>query len=80
LDEKRFWEVKARVEKVKHKFIYPLYCCRPVYKNNQGVMDGTIPTNDDAAERKEKQPTTEEDEWCCDAVPQLLLEGKKGKD
>ncbi len=43
-------------------------------------MDGTIPTNDDAAERKDKQPTAEEDERRCDAVAQLLLEGKKGEE
>ena len=42
-------------------------------------MDGTIPTNDDAAERKDKQPTAEEDERRCDAVAQLLLEGKKAR-
>jgi hypothetical protein len=43
-------------------------------------MDGTIPTNDDAAERKDKQSRAEEDERHCDAVAQLLLEGKKGEE
>ena len=40
----------------------------------------TIPTNDDTAEQKDKQPTTEEDERRCDAVAQLLLKGKKGEE
>jgi len=46
---------------------------------NKDVMDGTIPMNDDA-KRRDKQPTTEEDEWRCDTVAQLLLEGKKGEE
>ena len=40
-------------------------------------MDGTIPTNDDAAEQKVKQPTMEADEWHCHSV---LLECKKGEE
>lgn len=74
--QKRFWEVKAPAEKVKHKFIYSLHCFRPVHKNKQGVMDGTIPTNDDAAERKVKQPTTEADEWHCRSASPRMQEGR----
>jgi len=56
--------------------MYPLYRFRPVHKKKQGVPDSDIPSNDDPAnKRKEKQPTTEEDERRCDAVAQLLLEG-----
>ena len=43
-------------------------------------MDGTIPMNDDAAERKDKQLTVEEDERRCDAVAQFLLKGKRGEE
>ena len=43
-------------------------------------MDGTIPTNDNVAERKDKQSTVEEDERRCDAVAQFLLEGKRGEE
>ena len=61
--------------------MYPLYRFRPVHKKKQGVPDSDIPSNDDPAnKRKEKQPTTEEDERRCDAVAQLLLEGKKGEE
>ena len=80
-DEKRFWEVKARAEKAKHKAMYPLYRFRPVHKKKQGAADDVAPPLDDPAnKRKEKQPTTEEDERRCDAVAQLLLEGKKGEE
>jgi len=61
--------------------MYPLYRFRPVHKKKQGVADDTTPPLDDPAnKRKEKQPTTEEDERRCDAVAQLLLEGKKGEE
>ncbi|KIM36997.1 hypothetical protein M413DRAFT_448734 [Hebeloma cylindrosporum] len=82
-EEKRFWEVKAKVEKAKHKALYPTYRFRPVHKKNKGsALDPSIPSFDDPAvsKRKEKQPTTAEDERRCDAVAQLLLEGKKGEE
>jgi len=73
--------MKARAEKAKHKAMYPLYHFRPVHKKKQGVADNTIPPNEDPVnKRKEKQPTTDEDERRCDAVAQLLLEGKKGEE
>ena len=54
---------------------------RPVHKKKQGVAaDGTVPPLDNPAnKRKEKQPTTEEDERRCDTIAQLLLKGKKGR-
>jgi hypothetical protein len=61
--------------------MYPLYRFRPVHKKKQGAADDIVPPLDDPAnKRKEKQPTTEEDERRCDAVAQLLLEGKKGEE
>ena len=42
-------------------------------------MGGTIPTNDDAAERKDKQPTMEEDEWPCDTVTLSLNFSSKAR-
>ena len=73
--QKRFWEVKAWVEKVKHKFIYSLHCFCPVHKNKQDVMDGTIPTNDDGAEQKVKQPMMEVDKWHCHSASPWMQEG-----
>ena len=58
-DEKRFWEVKARVQKAKHKVMYPLYRFRPVHKKKQNIADNTVlPLEDPANKRKEKQSTT----------------------
>ena len=73
---KRFCEVKAWAEKVKHKFIYSLHCFCPIHKNKQGVIDGTIPTNDDAAEQKVKQLTMEADEWHCRSASPQMQEGR----
>ena len=53
---------------MKHKYIYTFFRFCPVHKNKQGVMGGSIPTNDDAAKQKDKQPTTEGDEWRWDAA------------
>ena len=53
---------------MKHKYIYTFFCFHPIHKNKQGVMGGSIPTNDDAAEQKDKQLMMEGDEWHWDAV------------
>ena len=53
---------------MKHKYIYTFFCFHPIHKNKQGVMGGSIPTNDDAAEQKDKQLMMEGDEWHWDAA------------
>lgn len=66
LDEKRVWEIKAKHEKAAHKARYPEYRFRPVHNKNKNK------------DKKDKQPTTIDDERRCEQVAQLLLEGKKG--
>ncbi|KAF8638688.1 hypothetical protein AX17_002010 [Amanita inopinata Kibby_2008] len=66
LEEKRVWEVKAKHAKAEHKARYPNYRFRPVHKNKEKDR------------KKEKPPSTMEDERRCEEVAQLLLEGKKG--
>jgi hypothetical protein len=54
----------------------------PVHNKKQNVIDGTIPPNDDPAnKRKERQLMTEEDERLeYDAFAELLLEGKQSEE
>ncbi|KAF8957806.1 hypothetical protein BDZ97DRAFT_1588171, partial [Flammula alnicola] len=80
LEEKRIWEVKAKQEKANHKAMFPDYRFRPVHNKNKngGVNDASAKDAD--PKRKEKQPTTMEDERRCEEVAQLLLEGKKGEE
>lgn len=65
LEEKRVWEVKAKHAKADHKARYPEYRFRPVHNKNKD-------------KKKDKAIITPEDESRCEAVAQLLLEGKKG--
>ncbi|KAI6097210.1 hypothetical protein F5141DRAFT_1150090 [Pisolithus sp. B1] len=65
LEEKRVWEIRAKKAKEEHSAMYPGYRFRPVH-------------NKDKAKKKTKSPVTPEDEQRCEAVAQLLLEGKKG--
>lgn len=65
LEEKRVWEIRAKKAKEEHSAMYPGYRFRPVH-------------NKDKAKKKAKPPVTPEDEERCEAVAQLLLEGKKG--
>ena len=66
LDEKKIWEVKAKHAKSEHKIRYPEYRFKPVHNKHKNK------------EKKEKPPTTVEDERKCEEIAQLLLEGKKG--
>ncbi|KAG6329624.1 hypothetical protein ID866_9464, partial [Astraeus odoratus] len=65
LEEKRVWEIRAKKAKEEHAAMYPGYRFRPVH-------------NKDKAKKKAKAPVVAEDEQRCEAVAQLLLEGKKG--
>ncbi|KAI6028213.1 hypothetical protein EDC04DRAFT_2716412 [Pisolithus marmoratus] len=65
LEEKRVWEIRAKKAKEEHAAMYPGYRFRPVH-------------NKDKAKKKTKAPATPQDEQRCEAVAQLLLEGKKG--
>lgn len=59
------WEIRAKKAKEEHSAMYPGYRFRPVH-------------NKDKAKKKTKSPIMPEDEQRCEAVAQLLLEGKKG--
>ena len=65
LEEKRVWEIRAKKAKEEHAVMYPGYRFRPVH-------------NKDKSKKKTKTAVTLEDEERCEAVAQLLLEGKKG--
>lgn len=65
LEEKRVWEIRAKKAKEEHAVMYPGYRFRPVH-------------NKDKSKKKPKPAVTLEDEERCEAVAQLLLEGKKG--
>ncbi|KAH7887204.1 hypothetical protein F5I97DRAFT_1807948 [Phlebopus sp. FC_14] len=65
LEEKRIWDQKAKQAKAEHAAKYPGYRFRPVHNKNKD-------------KKKEKICATPEDEQRCEAVAQLLLEGKKG--
>ncbi len=84
LEEKRVWEVRAKHEKAAHKAQFPDYRFRPVHNKNKhlarGANNASAAANADDSRRREKAPTTLEDERRCDEVAQLLLEGKKGEE
>ncbi|TFK66380.1 hypothetical protein BDN72DRAFT_899899 [Pluteus cervinus] len=63
--ERSIWEGKAKKAKADHKQRYPDYRFRPVHNKNKD-------------KKKEKQPAPPGTEQHCEAVAQLLLEGKKG--
>ncbi|KAF8156062.1 hypothetical protein B0H34DRAFT_771907 [Crassisporium funariophilum] len=64
-EEKDYWENKAKEAKALHKKMYPDYKFRPVHNG--------------AKPKKEKRLTSAEDDRRCEAVAQLLLDGKKGE-
>ncbi|OSD05036.1 hypothetical protein PYCCODRAFT_1423556 [Trametes coccinea BRFM310] len=78
LEEKRFWEIEAKKAKAAHKERYPNYRFRPVHNKNKKKAEAASAS--DAAKRKEKLPTPPAEEERCEAVAQLLLEGKKGEE
>jgi len=65
LEEKRVWEIRAKKAKEEHAVMYPGYRFRPVH-------------NKDKSKKKPKTMVAPQDEERCEAVAQLLLEGKKG--
>ncbi|KAL4072391.1 hypothetical protein V8B97DRAFT_1870461 [Scleroderma yunnanense] len=65
LEEKRVWEIRAKKAKEEHSAMYPGYRFRPVH-------------NKDKSKKKPKTMVVPEDDQRCEAVAQLLLEGKKG--
>ncbi|KAI8974814.1 hypothetical protein BD414DRAFT_497566 [Trametes punicea] len=76
LDEKKYWEIEAKKAKAAHKERYPHYRFRPVHNKKKKAEAAAA----DAAKRKEKLPTPPAEEERCEAVAQLLLEGKKGEE
>ncbi|KAI0765908.1 hypothetical protein BD413DRAFT_481628 [Trametes elegans] len=83
LDEKKYWEVEAKKAKAAHKERYPHYRFRPVHnKNKKKAEAAAAPAVEDesSAKRKDKLPPLPAEEERCEAVAQLLLEGKKGEE
>lgn len=75
LDEKRYWEQRAKEEKQQHKIRHPDYRFRPVHnKNKKDCSKGAS----SGLGKKDKPLQAQEEELRCDAVAALLLEGKKG--
>lgn len=75
LDEKRYWEQRAKEEKQQHKIRHPDYRFRPVHNKNK--KEGSKGTGGSLG-KKDKPLQAQEEELRCDAVAALLLEGKKG--
>ena len=76
LEEKHYWEQRAKEEKQQHKIRHPDYRFRPVHnknKNKDSKSGSIIP-----GARRDKPQQTREEELRCDTVAALLLEGKKG--
>ncbi|KAI0628667.1 hypothetical protein C8Q77DRAFT_363827 [Trametes polyzona] len=86
LDEKKYWEVEAKKAKAAHKERYPHYRFRPVHNKKKKADAAAAAAGDDATsaegstKRKDKIPTPPSEEERCEAVAQLLLEGKKGEE
>jgi hypothetical protein len=76
LEEKHYWEQRAKEEKQQHKIRHPDYRFRPVHNKNKNKdsKSGTIIPG----ARRDKPQQTREEEIRCDTVAALLLEGKKG--
>lgn len=72
LEEKRVWEIKAKHAKAEHKARYPGYRFRPVHNKAKRA--------ERAAAAAAKPPTSPEEDYRCEAVAALLLQGKKGQE
>ncbi|KAJ8462129.1 hypothetical protein ONZ51_g11101 [Trametes cubensis] len=85
LEEKKYWEIEAKKAKAAHKERYPHYRFRPVH-NKKKKAEAAAAVSDAASQleggvkRKDKLPTLPAEEERCEAVAQLLLEGKKGEE
>ncbi|KAI0353857.1 hypothetical protein OH77DRAFT_1505081 [Trametes cingulata] len=86
LEEKKYWEIEAKKEKAAHKERYPHYRFRPVHNKNKKKAEAAAAAAQAAGQpeggikRKDKLPTLPAEEERCEAVAQLLLEGKKGEE
>ncbi|KAH9848765.1 hypothetical protein C2E23DRAFT_738749 [Lenzites betulinus] len=85
LDEKKYWEVEAKKAKAAHKERYPHYRFRPVHNKKKKADAATSAVDadvdaDGSIRRKDKVPVFPAEEERCEAVAQLLLEGKKGEE
>ncbi|KAI0365766.1 hypothetical protein BV20DRAFT_1046523 [Pilatotrama ljubarskyi] len=86
LEEKKYWEIEAKKAKAAHKERYPHYRFRPVHNKNKKKAEAAAAATDAAGQaeggikRKDKLPTLPAEEERCEAVAQLLLEGKKGEE
>lgn len=76
LEEKHYWEQRAKEEKQQHKIRHPDYRFRPVHNKNKNKDTKNGPVVPGA--RRDKPHQTREEEIRCDTVAALLLEGKKG--
>ncbi|KAH9887968.1 hypothetical protein C8Q73DRAFT_711487 [Cubamyces lactineus] len=85
LEEKKYWEIEAKKAKAAHKERYPHYRFRPVH-NKKKKAEAAAAVSDAASQleggvkRRDKLPTLPAEEERCEAVAQLLLEGKKGEE
>ncbi|KAI0667188.1 hypothetical protein C8Q78DRAFT_1082320 [Trametes maxima] len=87
LEEKKYWEIEAKKAKAAHKERYPHYRFRPVHNKNKKKADAAAAAATDlesftegSSRRKDKLPVLPAEEERCEAVAQLLLEGKKGEE
>ncbi|KAJ7130685.1 hypothetical protein C8R46DRAFT_1362864 [Mycena filopes] len=94
LPEKHIWETKAKHAKAEHKLKYPDYKFRPVHNKRPSPSSANSATDSpsgtpapvvkpppapSASASRQGQLTPAEDERRCEAVAQLLLQGKKGE-
>jgi hypothetical protein len=91
LEEKKIWEIRAKQAKAEHKRLYPDYRFKPVHTKKKAAqaaaaaaalavnVESSVASSSKAPQRKKATgPAAAAEEARCEAVAQLLLEGKKG--